>query len=51
MKDFLLRQIRYLEEKRDRNVKIHCIRTADHIQREINKLKEELKELEDGNKQ
>ena len=39
-------EIRALERKRDWNLSIHCPRVANRIQRKINRLKNELKELE-----
>lgn len=45
-KDFLRRELLRLEKERERNVRIHCLRVAARIQREIERIYVELAMLE-----
>ena len=45
-KDFLRRELLRLEKERERNVRIHCLRVAARIQREIERIYVEIAMLE-----
>ena len=45
-KDFRRRELLRLEKERERNVRIHCLRVAARIQREIERIYVEMAMLE-----